>query len=96
MHMSILGLVVHNLMKIAAIWAGSSTTKSALLTAVILSGALSDINETQMLEFIYFTAQIRSRNLNIQNFLFVINWNVLLAVSLSLNNNCIYISILIR
>lgn len=66
------------------VFTGSITTAEAEKTALIYNKttSLSELNENQKIDYIYLMTQIRSRNLNIQNIFFNLNWNVFLAVSL--------------
>lgn len=64
---------------------GSSTTKEAQATTEIFSRVMNHHTERQKIDFVHFMALIRSRNLNIENFLFKINWNVFMIVSLNIN-----------
>lgn len=60
--------------------AGSSTTKEAEKTAIIVGRIMNNLN-SDCADFDRFLSQIRIRNLHLQNVFFKINWNVLLAVS---------------
>jgi hypothetical protein len=74
---------VYIFFKITAISAGSSTTKEGLKSQTLFSQVLSDDNldEMQKLDLVCFMTQIKSRDLNLQNDLFRINWSVLMTVS---------------
>ena len=70
------------LIAVIAVHFCSSLTDTANATVVTLSKlvATTELNEAQKVDFIFSMTQIRSRNLNIQNIFFKINWNVLLTV----------------
>lgn len=67
-------------MKISMAHAGSSTTKEAGKTAIIVGRIMNNLN-SDCADFDRFLSQIRIQNLHLQNVFFKINWNVLLAVS---------------
>lgn len=63
---------------------GSKLTAEADMTGIIVSKMLIEISEEDKRrrnDFVYFMTQIKARNVNVQNFMFRINWNVVLAVS---------------
>lgn len=64
---------------VAIVLAGSYVTREAKATPKIMSTAI-DSSEAQQFILAAFMAQTRSRDLNIHNFLFVINWNAFLVV----------------
>lgn len=78
-----LGIVISMGYMVTIIYAGSTLTSEAQLFNILVAKAVNKTpkNEQQRNDFVYFASQSRSRNLNIQNFLFVINWNVLVAVN---------------
>lgn len=67
----------------ATVYAGNSLTKEAEATAAIVSKFMHEFtqNECEKLDFIYSINHLKSRNLNVENFLFVIDWKILLVVS---------------
>lgn len=82
-------MTIQALLITTVIYSGSVTTKEAEKTGVILNNLMNDLepNETQKIDFIYLMTQIRSRNLNIQNKFFKLNWNVFLSVSTLTQNS---------
>lgn len=66
---------------IVVIHSGNSTTSEAERTAKILGKMISESDYERYLDFKKFLTQIRTRNLNVQNIFFKINWNVFLTVS---------------
>lgn len=82
--LSIIGLSHDIVVIIIILNAGSSLTEEAEKTGVIISKLVNEskCDLLQKVDFLFFMAQIKSRNLNVQNFMFKINWNVLLCVSL--------------
>lgn len=75
---SVAFLFHHSLLALA-VYAGSNVTKEAAATVAVHSRVMHG-ERSQNIDFVHFDAQIRSRNLNIQNFLFKINWHVFLTV----------------
>lgn len=71
-------------MIVVSVHVGSALTSSAMNTSGIISKIMNEPfhDDSQKFELIYLMTQTRSRNLNVQNSVFVINWNVFLAVSL--------------
>jgi hypothetical protein len=67
---------------LVAIHFGSSTTEEAEASyvAVVKSMNQPAIDETQSNRYISLLTQMRSRNLNLKNKFFNVNWNVVLAV----------------
>lgn len=61
---------------------GSSLATTATQTHQIISQAMNESHLTvyQKIDFISLLTQLRSRNFNVQNDIFIINWNVLLQV----------------
>lgn len=80
-----LSLIGYEILIMIPLNSGSSLTEEAKTTiSVISKHKASEINlakESHKIDFIFLITQIESRNLQIQNDLFKINWNVLLAVS---------------
>lgn len=78
-----LGIIFSYSLTITVIYAGSSLTNEAKATAANFSKFMNEFveSENDKLDFIYLMSHLRSRNLNVENFLFVINWKILLAVS---------------
>ena len=62
---------------------GSKTTSEANKTRVVFSQIFREVDpdERQKLDFHYFMAQVKARELDLQNILFTINWKSLVAVS---------------
>lgn len=77
------------LVVVGVICAGSYTTKEAENTKIIIGKVISEtvLNDSEKINFMYLMSQLRSRNLNLENVLFKINWNVLLTVSRSITFN---------
>lgn len=81
----------------AVIYFASSLTREAKNTTKYLSQTMvnSEFSDSQKLDLIYFMAQLRARNLKIENILFTLDWSVLVAVSInacdthSMTNNSI-------
>lgn len=73
-------------MIVVSVHAGSALTSSAKDTSGIISKIMNEPfhDEPQKFELIYLMTQTRSRNLNVQNSVFIINWNVFLAVSIKI------------
>lgn len=90
-HLTIYSCIAHLVFNYSTmtlmLYAANSVTHEAQASAVILSKSIDETSDTQKLNFVVFAAQTRSRNLNIQNFLFVINWNVFLSVRIKIRNN---------
>lgn len=64
---------------------GSSTTEEAEKTPVILARIMSQTHEASNMACLRnLLSQIRTRNLNLQNELFRINWNIILGVSIKI------------
>lgn len=72
-------LVFQHMLTVAIVLAGSYVTREAKATPKIMSTAI-DSSEAQQFVLAAFMAQTRSRDLNIHNFLFVINWKAFLVV----------------
>ena len=70
-------LIQYQMMSVLS-YSGSSTTQEAKKTAIIVSRLIS-FSEAN--EFVKFLIQIETRNLKFQNVFFVIDWNIILAVS---------------
>lgn len=66
---------------IVVIHSGSATTCEAERTSMILGKLISESDYERYLDFKKFLTQIQTRNLNIQNVFFKINWNVFLTVN---------------
>jgi mannitol/fructose-specific phosphotransferase system IIA component len=71
------------LVQIAVVHAGSKTTNEARKTSVIFSQIINNLNpnDSMKTDFIFFIGQANSRDLNLQNKLFLINWSTLVTVS---------------
>lgn len=67
--------------KAFAVVSGSRTTAEAEKTSKIISRIMNDCSVEETYEFKKFLMQVQTRNLNIRNVFFSINWNVLLTVS---------------
>jgi hypothetical protein len=61
---------------------GSRLTTTATATGAIITQMMSgdQLNQTQKTDFIFLQSQVRGRNVGVKNFLFTINWKVLLSV----------------
>lgn len=70
-------------MSISVAHAGSSTIKEAEKVSMILSRNMDNHDEAYRFRSLIFLAQVSSRNLCIENFLFNINWKSFLVVSIS-------------
>lgn len=70
-------------LQMAVVHAGSKTTNEACETIVIFSQIINNTNPTELqkADFSYFIGQAKSRDLNLQNSLFIINWKTLVTVS---------------
>lgn len=93
------GFSHHFLLTIFIIHFGSSTTREAEEAVVALSKMTnrSELSESQKNDFVYCMTQVKSRCLSIQNFLFKIDWNVLLAVSFDgIVRNCFIVLIVFQ
>lgn len=77
------GVVHHALLTMLVAYSGTVVSKAAKRTPKIISDLMngSSVSESQKIDFIFFMTQIRSRNLNIENDLFTINWRLTLGVS---------------
>lgn len=74
----------HLFVKVLVIFSASSMTKEAEKLAILVSKTLNECKFSDGLlkiDFICFITQARSRNLNLHNHFFNINWNVLVTVS---------------
>lgn len=80
-----LSLIGYGILIMITLNSGSSLTKEARATITVISkheaSGIKSAKESHKIDFIFFVTQMRSRNLQIQNDFFKINWNVLLAVS---------------
>lgn len=76
-------LVFNHILIIPTVHSGSSLSASAeeFIETFSLSANELDGSDAHKLELIYLMTKIKSRNVKLQNFLFVIDWNILLAVS---------------
>lgn len=70
---------------ILVVFIGNQLTNEAAITESIFikSMAANDALYHQKIDSIHLLAQIRGRNLAVQNFLFKIDWNVFIAVSVT-------------
>lgn len=83
-----LALIVHqHFINFCMLYSGASTTKEATKTSIIVGRIMNQIRNDRA-DFQYFLSQIQTRNLNLQNIFFNINWSVLLAVSIKLTRYC--------
>lgn len=80
---NVIGLFHHLIFMLLTAHFGSSLTKTASGTIVVISKVVNSpvLKEAQKIDLILFMAQIRSRNLDIQNIFFKINWSLFVAVS---------------
>lgn len=70
------------LLMISVVFFGSSLTSEASKTVTVFSKfmATANFNHTQKQDLMFLVSQLRSRKVDVRNFLFNINWNVILAV----------------
>lgn len=75
-------VLIHYLIKLFIAYVGSSTTTEAEKPLKVVSKALGSLNfeENLKVDLNFFLIQMQSRNKNLQNNFFVINWNFILAV----------------
>lgn len=92
-YLNVISLVFAFTIKIVVATSGSDLTKEAENTSVIISKIMNelDYSEVHKAEFIFLITLTKSRNINVQNILFVINWNMLLAVSCQFTYHFIYV-----
>lgn len=78
-----MSLTFNYLLKVAVVTSGSGLTKEAQRTAIVISKIINETacSESRKIDFIFFMSQIKSRDVNVKNNLFLINWKLLLAVS---------------
>lgn len=81
MYLSLVLLFFNTSIIITIIYAASSASIIAQETAAILSKVMDNCNDEQKLDFVYFMAQVRARNLKLRNFLFEVDWSTFLTVS---------------
>lgn len=75
-------MVYQYIKSVTMAYAGSSTTHEAEKTSAILARIMSQTHEESNVEVLRnLLSQIGTRNLNLQNALFRINWNIILGVS---------------
>jgi hypothetical protein len=77
-------ILVQFLMKLVIVLAGHKTTKEAEETSSIVARILVDSNSSETEDLKKFLVLIRTRNLKVQNSLFVLDWHLMLTVSLDL------------
>lgn len=80
------GLMHNILFALLIIYHGDCTTKEAEASIGLLGKLISktDVSVIEKVDFVYLMAEIRSRNLNIENIFFKINLKILLTVKLAL------------
>lgn len=81
--MTISGLLLFMKWTCSMATSGSQVTDEAKQTRVIFSKILIEVpeeNQKKRKDFLYLMTQLRSRNVNVQNSIFIINHNVILAV----------------
>jgi 7tm Chemosensory receptor len=80
------GLLLVNLLCLVVFTSceGSRLTNAAQHTRVLVSELMNECEFTreQKSELVYLTSQMRMKKLNVETFLFTINWNVFLTVNL--------------
>ena len=83
MIISVFGMLYYLTLIVLTIYAGSALTKEAEKTTLVINCSIAEVEltEAQKIDFVFFMSQIRSRNLNVQNIFFKINWRTLMAVS---------------
>lgn len=82
------------------VYAGSSLIKEAETPNIIIAQLMIEHqqNHSQTIDFLYFDAQLRSRNTKVKNKLFIIDWKLLLMVSeerISIVNNNEVLSVIV-
>lgn len=85
------------LLMTTVVFFGSSLTSEASRTATVLSKfmATSNFYYTQKQDLMFLLSQLRSRKVEVRNFLFIISWNVIVAVSLDTSTNTICLKLLL-
>lgn len=78
-----IGIGANTVIAVLVIYAASILTNEADTTSSIFGKmmGITRMEEKNKFELAYLLAQLKSRNLKIRNFLFDIDWNVLLVVS---------------
>lgn len=81
--LDLVSLVLSLFMMISIVCIGSLTTSEAEQTSVILTKVSNEflLDDSQKIDFVYFLAKAKTRNLNLSNSLFDINWNIFVSVS---------------
>jgi hypothetical protein len=76
-------LLNYSLILILLSWIGSDLEKTAGETGKIITQMMSEgfVHQHQKTDFMFLQSQVRSRNVNVQNFLFSINWRIAMSVS---------------
>lgn len=76
------GLLFYSFLIIAIAYSASSLSSEAELTMVLITelSEAMNINFCEKIDFIFHMTRVRTRNVNIQNFIFVINWKITLSV----------------
>lgn len=69
-------------MKLIVVYSASKTTAEAKKTSIIVARLMNDCDDKETFGYSKFLSQIQTRNLNIQNVFFVINWSLLVMVKL--------------
>lgn len=74
----------HFLYEVVLLHSASSLTSTGENTAVLVGKIMktqsSELDQSHENALVFLMTHIRARNLNVQNFLFMINWNILLTV----------------
>lgn len=78
-----LALVFNLLVQTGIVKSGNDLTEEAEMTSLLVSKIMNEFehSESQKINFIFFMTQAKTRQINVQNQMFAINWQLLLAVS---------------
>lgn len=77
---SLILITLQYFMKLIVVFSTSKTTAEANETSVIVARIMNECDDVETYNCKKFLLQIQTRNLNIQNVFFVINWSLLLMV----------------
>lgn len=83
MPLNCIGLLHHISIVLAVVYAGSSATKEAERTKTNYGKVVNEsiLNDSEKINFLFFMSQLQARNVNLENVLFKVNWNVLVTVN---------------
>lgn len=79
---SLIMITLQYFMKLIVVYSASKTTAEAKKTSIIVARLMNDCDDKETFGYSKFLSQIQTRNLNIQNVFFVINWSLLVMVKL--------------